>query len=729
MNAVRPLAAGPPAVGQVVVGPRSVARLRAAGVLAAALCCLALPFTDVRADQATMTPAATLLEDARRLADTGEVPRAAELALRARDRARDAGNAPLQGQALQLRASLLERLNRYDEAEQALREALVILEPLGAGGALADVQEEMSKLYGLRGDYATSLVWARRARRTAEQGHDAAGLVSVYTRLGVLYGDLGHLDLSLDWHQRALAMAREAGDEAGIANGLYAMGDAYQTLHEHDKALRFFRDVLAMDQASGVRNNIAFSHMKVGYTSMALGRFAEAREHLLAARDLFRQMASPRDEHWALVNLAELTLAEGGAEEAHEALSGFLERASREGWPKVVRMARFGLARADQRLERWDEAVAHLDAALQDALAQASMRDARRVYELQAEVYAAAGRTDDALATLQASIALERELFDDRRASIIAAMEGEAEFERQAAALQLAEQEQALARLALQRSQMWRWIGFGVLGVLFLLALLLHGRVEARRRQRLLREQVAEQTRVLREQHRELEQAYAAVNRASLTDPLTGLANRRFLEQHLPADAARARALHRQAQESGVVATSADLVVFLLDLDHFKSVNDRFGHEAGDAVLMEVSRRLQEEFREGDFVARWGGEEFLAVARFVDRRKAAAIAERVRAAIHEQPVAVSDDLQIECTCSIGFSSFPPNPSRPDAGRWQDVVGLADQALYEVKRERRNGWLGYVVAREIPASGPVAEWVPLARESGALETVSSVASGR
>jgi diguanylate cyclase (GGDEF)-like protein len=170
----------------------------------------------------------------------------------------------------------------------------------------------------------------------------------------------------------------------------------------------------------------------------------------------------------------------------------------------------------------------------------------------------------------------------------------------------------------------------------------------------------------------ELRTAYARIEEASLTDPLTGLRNRRFLEREIGADLELASRGH------------GDLIVLLCDLDHFKSVNDTYGHAAGDAVLAATAETLRKALRVSDYAVRWGGEELLAVARFIDRREASKIAEKVRAAIAEQEIVLDDGTQLGCTCSIGVAAWPSGNLS-----WEQVIHLADEALYEAKQSGRN----------------------------------------
>jgi diguanylate cyclase (GGDEF)-like protein len=238
-----------------------------------------------------------------------------------------------------------------------------------------------------------------------------------------------------------------------------------------------------------------------------------------------------------------------------------------------------------------------------------------------------------------------------------------------------------------------------------------------RRRQLELELKVRERTEALEALSLALQEKSRALEESSLTDPLTGLHNRRFLARHIDADVALSLRRHEDHLRLGTpLGEEADLVFYLIDIDHFKQVNDRHGHAAGDALLTQMRGRLQRVFRQTDHLVRWGGEEFLIVARFTSREHAAELAERARTVMSEEPFVLDDGSTMHRSCSVGFACFPPAPSRPLALDWATVVGIADSALYAVKHGGRDGWLGLVRAdapsdqalRDAAAS-PLAEW--------------------
>ena len=164
-------------------------------------------------------------------------------------------------------------------------------------------------------------------------------------------------------------------------------------------------------------------------------------------------------------------------------------------------------------------------------------------------------------------------------------------------------------------------------------------------------------------------------------DALTGTLNRRAILNLLEKEAARAT---RQGSSLGVL---------VLDLDHFKKVNDTFGHSVGDAVLVEVARRLSVPLRRYDAVGRYGGEEFLVVLPDCDLEQAGEIGERIRLAVASAPVDTSAG-DVTVTVSIGAAAFVK-----ESGSIDELIQRSDQALYEAKREGRNRVMTHVRAVE------------------------------
>jgi two-component system cell cycle response regulator len=159
----------------------------------------------------------------------------------------------------------------------------------------------------------------------------------------------------------------------------------------------------------------------------------------------------------------------------------------------------------------------------------------------------------------------------------------------------------------------------------------------------------------------------------AITDALTGLFNRRYMESHLAT-------LVEQAGARG-----KPLTVLVLDIDYFKSINDTHGHDAGDDVLRDFALRIRKSIRGIDLACRYGGEEFVIVMPETDMAVATMVAERLRRRIATEPFAIQKGARtIEVTISIGIAAL----GEQDEGA-ADVLKRADQALYRAKRDGRN----------------------------------------
>ena len=183
--------------------------------------------------------------------------------------------------------------------------------------------------------------------------------------------------------------------------------------------------------------------------------------------------------------------------------------------------------------------------------------------------------------------------------------------------------------------------------------------------------------------------------RLSLTDPLTGLWNYRYLRASLRREVERASRFGRM------------LSVLVLDLDHFKEVNDSYGHAAGDAVLSEFARRLRVGMREVDLAFRQGGEEFVVLLPETDAYGSAIVAERLGAAIRDIPVPIESRRvdavtgmvvdRIPISVSIGIAVYPEHGITA-----QQVLDAADDALYVAKNSGRDTYrLAEVVSPVVP----------------------------
>lgn len=176
----------------------------------------------------------------------------------------------------------------------------------------------------------------------------------------------------------------------------------------------------------------------------------------------------------------------------------------------------------------------------------------------------------------------------------------------------------------------------------------------------------------------ELDEANARLRDTTVTDPLTGLHNRRYLDAQMGGSKDR-----RNRSVDDVTG------VLIVDLDRFKRVNDTYGHPAGDQVLCHVASLLRRCVRSGDSVVRWGGEEFLVVLPDAEAGRTADVVKRILHTVRSEPCRLTDGAVLPLTCSIGWSEFSGQETAAPQATWDDAVKNADRALYMAKAAGRD----------------------------------------
>ncbi|MBB6541608.1 GGDEF domain-containing protein [Thalassotalea piscium] len=170
----------------------------------------------------------------------------------------------------------------------------------------------------------------------------------------------------------------------------------------------------------------------------------------------------------------------------------------------------------------------------------------------------------------------------------------------------------------------------------------------------------------------------------SIRDSLTNLGNRRYLEQNIERELAYIERERRADKD-------ISLGIYIFDIDHFKKVNDNYGHQAGDEVLVEISRRINQTIRDSDLFIRWGGEEFVYIARLNKESEIYLLADRILNSINQELFEISNFEPIKVTCTIGVVKYP-FINTTNQSMWSKLISLADAALYYGKIKSRNCWV-------------------------------------
>jgi diguanylate cyclase (GGDEF)-like protein len=250
----------------------------------------------------------------------------------------------------------------------------------------------------------------------------------------------------------------------------------------------------------------------------------------------------------------------------------------------------------------------------------------------------------------------------------------------------------------------WAFLLYGLAILAVIASFVRRSRKELEReaeRGRLLEVEVQKRTNELAVRNVELNEAILKLEASSLTDSLTGLHNRRFLMSEIDKEIALVDRYYANPVGQDASVPRPDFVLLMVDLDGFKPVNDSHGHAAGDKVLLQMKEVLEHACRRSDTILRWGGDEFLIIGRFAQLSVAETLAERIRSLVAQRVFDLGEGHSLQLSCSIGFAFLPFIPTAPKGVTWEQVVMIADRALYVAKASGKNAWAGIFSTKRTP----------------------------
>ena len=241
----------------------------------------------------------------------------------------------------------------------------------------------------------------------------------------------------------------------------------------------------------------------------------------------------------------------------------------------------------------------------------------------------------------------------------------------------------------------WAYLGYVALFVQLVAFLWLGHRRRIEREeaysQRLERE-VRDRTESLLEKNQQLRVLNAALQESSLCDPLTGLRNRRFVFEEVSRDLDVIQRRLGEEFEGLDRSDVAELTFMMIDMDNFKPINDTYGHAAGDQLLLEFRDLLLGLVRQDEHVIRWGGDEFVVIAKQRRPHEIEELAERIRSTVANHGFRLEEGQVVHTTCTIGFAAYPLFRRQSDESNLDQIINLADSLMYEAKKTR-NAWAG------------------------------------
>jgi diguanylate cyclase (GGDEF)-like protein len=522
---------------------------------------------------------------------------------------------------LEARIEILRNLGRTEQAKSRIRDMQALADEYGDPMLRGQAARIHGTLLAETGDVASAMELFQIARLHFLEADGAQGeLASVAGNIGTAYAFVGEYEHARFYFEQSIELARASGDQLRELRSLSNLALVTSRLEGSEAGLPFQRRALALAEE---REETDLMVYQLGGLCSSLIRagtdesLAEAEELCQRALHVARQSGHARPMAEGHLHLGNLRLAQDRFTEALEEFELALEQ-SEDSIPTIALEAHLNLA----------------------------------------EVHETTGDHAAALRHYRRQVDLREAMFAEERRQMIAELDARYQLSERMQQIEALQVEAELKALKLQRRN-WMLVGLTA-GLVLIMALVLLAWRGYQVKSRLQKQLAA--------RNRELEEALATISKVAREDPLTGLLNRRaFMEL-----AARERA---RSHRNG-----SDLSIAIADIDHFKHINDQYGHQVGDEVLVELGGRLSAGVREVDVVCRWGGEEFMLLFPEASTKDAVMAIERLRRSVADHAVML-DEHGLEVTMTFGAA--------PVGEDLKAAIQAADRALYQGKAAGRN----------------------------------------
>jgi diguanylate cyclase (GGDEF)-like protein len=564
---------------------------------------------------------------------------------------------------LTLSCDLSHRLGKHEEAVQLCEQALQLGREAHDDSLVA--RTLLSKAYALFGlnemGQSHQLVW--EAERLAAASTDVDLRILVQISSGESFAEEGNFPVALSKMQGAVTLARQSGDKLQLAVALKSLAYLYNQMREFDKGFEAIGEAEQLAEAIDSPGRLAIFKTTEYILSVNSGDMERGTKALLSALALERRIGADAMIANTLVNLADSYLKQQDWRRALAYAQQALEQAQKLHDDALAATARVNVGQAYLGMGRLAEGKKHIEQGMDWYQRSGNKPDQQGVLVEYGDALERAGDLPGALAAYHRERALSNELFETRRQKAMMELQEKYEADKRQRQIEMLRQENQVKSTEIDNRRLQQRIWW-LLALVFALASVIVGILY----------------RKVRHANAQLEVKNQELKQQSARDPLTALYNRRHFQEFMRS--------HQEIERRGAGTSGEEMVsaMFLLDVDHFKHINDTYGHGAGDAVLREIAEALREILRETDMIVRWGGEEFLAFLPAVPRNSLDEVARRLLAGIPARTIDYQG-TRLSVNVSIGFAPFPLVPDI--ALSWERAINIVDMALYLAKGHGRN----------------------------------------
>jgi len=535
----------------------------------------------------------------------------------------------------------VDELNRSAEAKTAhdaklafqwASEARQIAEHCGYTEGRATALYHQAICAQLQSDYEAALPLFRMVLDLYESLGDQRNIANTLRGTGFVYDDLGDYARALDYHLRALKIDETTGDEASRSNTLRTIGVIYSKSGDHEQGLVYYQQSLELSRSVGDGLSAAKTLNNIGISLKNLGRHAEALKALDESLSFFQETGNHLGQASVLNNLGVTLGLIGQPRRAEDALMEALELSRRISYSCGEMKALLSIGKLHTDQDRLRTAKTYLHDALECAERTKAKPARYECHQALAELYKKLGEFHLALEHYEAFCLIEREVFNEQS-------------DRKLKGLQMSFQLNEVQREA---------------------------EIHRLRNVELAKayEELAGLNQALQLADEVKNELLAQLEKQNQEDGLTGLCNRRYLDERLADEFRRASRHNRK------------ICVALADIDFFKRVNDLFSHAVGDETLKAVASILRDNCRETDVVGRYGGEEFVILFLEMEPEGASRVCEKIRSAVERYNWdQIHPNLKVTISIGVGGDL--------NVEGYEKMLAIADAKLYEAKYSGRN----------------------------------------
>ena len=522
-----------------------------------------------------------------------------------------------------------------------------------------------ASLMAIAGKTDAALAQLTSLEPTAVRTAHPEALWRFYLAMGSAQITSGKFEAALTSTLKSLdyAKARPQQSQAAVLRSLNQLNNVYAAMKNEEKALRVIDEALVIAKSIGATKMQGTLYLNQGLLYSAMGLTDAAVDAYQKALEISANSGLTRTHAAALNNISDTYLIRKDYPRAEvmarRAQARYLEAGEMGG--VAVAQSNIGFALIGQG--RIKEGVAEVQGALKFIRESGARADEESILEELARMYAQAGLHREAYDTILGQQKLTKELFNADRTKSVATLQEQFDSVQREKQIELLARENSLKDADINNRRLQQIVtilGTVVTVMAGVFMFMLYRKV--------------------RKANQKLHEANKQLEFHSVRDPLTGLYNRRsFLELMKKRASIPGNSRRDDSNTDGLM---------ILDIDHFKHINDHLGHAGGDTVLVEVAKRLRSIVRDSDMVMRWGGEEFLVYSPKANAVHLKNLAHRVLRVIGETPIEVNGQ-SLQVTVTGGFLALPFSGLTEEDCNWEKAMQIADMALYLGKVSGRN----------------------------------------